>query len=46
MLNSNLKISPDIESFLQTLMNKKANHIPLTELGVHPIIKEKLLSKK
>lgn len=46
MLNPNLKISPDIESFLQTLMNKKANHIPLTELGVHPIIKEKLLSKK
>lgn len=46
MLNHIYKISPDIQGFLQTLLNKKANHIPIAELGVHPLIKEKFLSKK
>ncbi len=41
-----LKPKPDIEGFLKTLRNHKANHIPIAELGIHPLIKEKFLSKK
>lgn len=37
---------PDINSFIYTLRNQKADFIPIAELGVHPIIKEKYLGKK
>ncbi len=36
---------PDIKTFLTTLKRGKGNHIPLCELGVHPIIKEKLIGR-
>lgn len=38
--------NPDINSFIKTLRNKRADFIPLAELGVHPIIKEKFIGKK
>lgn len=37
---------PDLESFLKTLRKEKVNRIPVAELGIHPIIKEKFLGKK
>ncbi len=36
---------PDIKTFVTTLKRGKGNHIPLCELGVHPIIKEKLIGR-
>jgi len=39
-------LQPNIEYFIRTLKREKINYIPLAELGVHPIIKEKFLSKK
>ncbi len=38
--------SPKIDLFLKTLRNQNAGYIPIAELGVHPTIKEKFLSKK
>ncbi|AFH49524.1 Uroporphyrinogen-III decarboxylase-like protein [Ignavibacterium album JCM 16511] len=38
--------NPDINSFIKTLRNKRADFIPIAELGVHPIIKEKFIGKK
>lgn len=38
--------APDINGFINTIRNQKANHIPIAELGIHPLIKEKFLSKK
>lgn len=38
--------NPDINSFIKTLRNKRADFIPLAELGVHPIIKEIFIGKK
>lgn len=37
---------PDIDSFIKTLRNGKAEYIPIAELGVHPIIKEIFIGKK
>lgn len=37
---------PDITSFIKTLRNGKSDYVPIAELGVHPIIKEKFLGKK
>ncbi len=37
---------PDIDTFVKTLRNRKAGFIPIAELGVHPIIKEKFVGKK
>lgn len=37
---------PDLESFLKTLKREKTNKIPVAELGIHPIIKEKFLGKR
>ena len=34
---------PDIEQLKLTLKRGKANHLPLAELGIHPLIKEKFL---
>jgi len=41
-----IKPKPDIESLVKTLLNGKANAVPIAELGVHPVIKEKILGKK
>lgn len=37
---------PDLNSFLSTLKREKTNRIPIAELGIHPIIKEKFLGRK
>lgn len=37
---------PDINSFIKTLRNQKADFVPIAELGVHPFIKEKFIGKK
>lgn len=37
---------PDITSFIKTLRNGKSDYVPIAELGVHPVIKEKFLGKK
>ncbi|MFN3873718.1 MAG: uroporphyrinogen decarboxylase family protein [Ignavibacterium sp.] len=37
---------PDINAFVKTLRNEKAEFIPIAELGVHPVIKEKFIGKK
>ncbi|MCS7053641.1 MAG: nucleoside 2-deoxyribosyltransferase [Ignavibacterium sp.] len=37
---------PDLESFLKTLRREKTNKIPIAELGIHPLIKEKFLGRK
>jgi len=34
---------PNIEQFKRTLKREKADFLPIAELGIHPIIKEKLL---
>lgn len=39
-------VKPDIENFLNTLQNKKSKSIPLAELGVHPIIKQKFIGRE
>jgi len=40
-----VKPSPDIEQLLITLKRGKGKHIPLAELGIHPLIKEKLIGR-
>ncbi len=37
---------PDIDALIKTLRNEKAEFIPIAELGVHPVIKEKFIGKK
>lgn len=37
---------PDLEAFLASLNKEKTNRIPIAELGIHPIIKEKLIDRK
>lgn len=37
---------PDIESFLKVIRNQTCNYIPIVELGVHPLIKERFIGKK
>ncbi|MDY0082300.1 MAG: uroporphyrinogen decarboxylase family protein [Ignavibacteriaceae bacterium] len=37
---------PDIESFLKIIRNQACNYIPIAELGVHPLIKERFIGKK
>ncbi|HID40508.1 MAG TPA: nucleoside 2-deoxyribosyltransferase [Calditrichaeota bacterium] len=36
---------PDINGFIKTLRGGKARYIPIAELGVHPIIKEKFIGR-
>lgn len=36
-------MKPDIEQFKLTLKRKKTQYVPVAELGIHPIIKEKYL---
>jgi len=36
---------PDFERLRKTLFNKKADAVPLIELGIHPIIKEKIIKR-
>ncbi|MFQ5628964.1 MAG: uroporphyrinogen decarboxylase family protein [bacterium] len=36
---------PDIEQLNRTLMKEKAAYIPLAELGIHPVIKQKFLHR-
>ena len=36
---------PDIDQFKLTLKRGKADYVPLAELGIHPIIKEKFLGR-
>ena len=38
--------SPNIDGLVRTLKNEFAGYIPVVELGIHPQIKEKILSKK
>lgn len=37
---------PDFERIVKVLFNKKADAIPLIELGVHPIIKSRILERQ
>jgi len=37
---------PNKDNLIQTLRRKKASYIPLIELGIHPLIKEKILGRK
>ncbi len=41
-----IKVKPDIENFIRTLRNGKSEFIPIAELGIHPIIKKKLIGKE
>ncbi len=36
---------PDITAFINTLRRRPAPHVPLAELGVHPIIKERFIGR-
>ena len=36
---------PDITQLIKTLKREKADYIPIVELGIHPKIKERFLSK-
>lgn len=38
--------SPDINNLIKTLRREKSGFIPIAELGIHPVIKEKFLGKK
>lgn len=38
-------MNPDIEQFKQTLKRQKARYVPIAELGVHPLIKERFLDR-
>jgi len=38
-------MGPDIEQFKLTLKRGKAQYVPIAELGIHPIIKEKFLGR-
>ncbi|MCK4296272.1 MAG: nucleoside 2-deoxyribosyltransferase, partial [Candidatus Marinimicrobia bacterium] len=38
-------MNPNIEQFKLTLKRGKADYVPVAELGIHPIIKEKYLGK-
>ncbi len=37
---------PDIEQLIKTLRRGKGSHIPLVELGVHPLVKERYIGRK
>lgn len=39
-------IKPDIQNFLNTIRNKKSLSVPIAELGVHPLIKQKVLGRE
>lgn len=41
-----MSIKPDIENFLNTLQNKKSKSVPIAELGVHPLIKQKFIGRE
>jgi len=36
---------PDIQQFIKTLKRGKGSYIPLAELGIHPVIKEKFIGR-
>lgn len=38
--------NPNIDSLIKALQNLKPNSVPIAELGVHPLIKEKYLGRK
>ncbi|MGQ9799651.1 MAG: hypothetical protein ACUVRG_10265 [Ignavibacterium sp.] len=38
--------NPNIDSLIKALRNQKPNSVPIVELGVHPLIKEKYLGRK
>ena len=38
-------MNPDIEQFKLTLKRGKAGYVPIAELGIHPIMKERLLGR-
>ncbi len=40
-----MKQRPDIEQFINTLKRQKAGYVPLAELGIHPVIKQRLLGR-
>lgn len=46
MFSQNNSPKPDLDGFIKTLLNQKADHIPIAELGIHPLIKERFLSRK
>lgn len=41
-----MNVKPDIENLLNTLQNKKSKSIPIAELGVHPLIKQKFIGRE
>jgi len=38
-------MTPNIDEFVKTLYGKKGSHIPNAELGIHPIIKNKIINR-
>lgn len=46
MHKTHMIIKPDIDNFLNTLRNKNSTSIPIAELGVHPLIKQKVIGKE
>lgn len=38
-------MNPNIEQFIKTLRRGKTDYLPIAELGIHPIIKEKIIGK-
>jgi uroporphyrinogen decarboxylase len=36
---------PDITQLIRTLHREKASHVPLVELGIHPLVKEQFLGR-
>ncbi|WP_337872970.1 uroporphyrinogen decarboxylase family protein [Ignavibacterium sp.] len=38
--------NPNIESLIKALRNQKPDSVPIAELGVHPLVKEKYLGRK
>lgn len=37
---------PNIENLIDTLRRKKSEYVPLIELGIHPLVKEKFIGRK
>ncbi|MFO7524497.1 MAG: uroporphyrinogen decarboxylase family protein [Ignavibacteriaceae bacterium] len=40
------KVKPDIENFLNTILLRNSEFIPLAELGIHPAIKQKFIGRE
>ncbi|NWF50822.1 MAG: nucleoside 2-deoxyribosyltransferase [Ignavibacteriaceae bacterium] len=45
-MQTKLKVKPNIEELVKTIKRGKGSFIPIAELGVHPLIKEKFIGRK